>query len=114
MIDSPILISISILMGSIFAALIISRALLVAARSIEPTIVIEHRGPSPIEMPSPVDEPKVENQGSFDMDGGLTSIQARAFEEPPRVSRRDGGSVIDLGDDIRSSANEISRKLRER
>ena len=120
MIAQWIIISASILIGS----LVIAFAIIRLASSIENVarnmrdktypigVPIYGRSESEAASHQPIEEAASSSRlDTTEMDRDLLRIQARAFDSPPIVASGDGGVEIDSGDDIRSSADRLSRNL---
>lgn len=118
MIEPWMPISAALFVGCLLIAFAIHRLASVLKRiseNIEPTIVIQNVGRTEARTISRdvieeiVSVPFVSDMSEMNRD--LTRIQARAFDTPPIVASGNTGVEIDSGDDIRSSADRLSRNL---
>jgi hypothetical protein len=110
-----ILISVALFMGCLLIAIAIHRlasTLKEIVGNIEPTIVIQNVSRTEDRTTSrDVIEEVVPVPSVSEMNRDLTKIQARAFDMPPIVASGNTGVEIDSDDDIKSSADRLSRNL---
>jgi len=113
-IEAWVPISVAIFLGCLvlsIAIMNVARALRSIKIEIDPKIVVNPSGIRIVDdVTSHEDDPQETPDASMYRD--LTEIQARAFDTPPIVASGRSGIEIDSGDDIRSSADTLSRNLR--
>lgn len=113
MIGAWVALSVSIIIGCLSIAFALNR-LAKVLENIHPTTIIQNHGGG-ISDRSFVNDDKesnaIEETDNSEMIKNLTAIQARAFDSPPIVASGNSGTEIDDSDDIRSSADRLSRNL---